>query len=84
MNCCFFFRDGKIVNLKEEDSDLETQELYRSRSKYSKGDFGVNDGREEGEKEKMVKTHYSKRRTYSKTKSEGDNNLPSNEMEVST
>ncbi|XP_076178839.1 methenyltetrahydrofolate synthase domain-containing protein lost isoform X2 [Ptiloglossa arizonensis] len=74
-------KDGKIVNLKEEDSDLETQELYRSRSKYSKGDFGVNDGREEGEKEKMVKTHYSKRRTYSKTKSEGDNNLPSNEME---
>ncbi|XP_076635988.1 methenyltetrahydrofolate synthase domain-containing protein lost [Colletes latitarsis] len=81
-------KDGKIVTLKEEDSDIEIKELYTSLRNYLKSKKCIrprksvsvsNDSCEEGEKEKAVKTHFPKRRIYNKFRAEGDNNLPLND-----
>lgn len=84
------FRDGKIVTLKEEDSDTETQKPYRYRSnplknnkrfKPRKNVPAVNDFNEEGEKQCTIKGR-SKKRTLGNIKSGTDNNLVANEVEV--
>ncbi|KOC68305.1 Methenyltetrahydrofolate synthase domain-containing protein [Habropoda laboriosa] len=82
-------KEGKIVTLKEEDSDVEIQKPYRNRSNYvkSKKHFktrkdvsGINDANEEGEKQ-PIKTRFPKRRTNNKVKSGNDNNVFSDEVE---
>ncbi|XP_043256969.1 methenyltetrahydrofolate synthase domain-containing protein isoform X1 [Colletes gigas] len=73
-------KDGKIVTLKEEDSDNEIKELYTTLRNYLKSKKRTrprksvsvgNDSCEEGEKERAVKTHFSKRRIYDKFRAEG-------------
>ncbi|CAK9830991.1 Methenyltetrahydrofolate synthase domain-containing protein [Anthophora retusa] len=82
-------KEGKIITLKEEDSDVEVQKPYRNRFNYvkSKKHFktrkdvsGVNDANEEGEKQ-QIKTRFPKRRAYNKTKPGNDSNVFSNEIE---
>lgn len=86
-NCYTFPREGKIVTLKEEDSDIETQKSNRShyiknkrRFKARKPASSVNDVNEDGEKQE-VKTSVLKKRTSSKIKS-GDDNVFSDVVEV--
>ncbi|XP_076751152.1 methenyltetrahydrofolate synthase domain-containing protein lost [Xylocopa sonorina] len=79
-------KEGKVITLKEEDSDAETQKPYRNRPSYVKNKkrfktrkdaSNIND--EEGEK--RMKTRFPKRRTFNKSKLEEDNNVFSNELE---
>ncbi|XP_076302810.1 methenyltetrahydrofolate synthase domain-containing protein-like [Lasioglossum baleicum] len=79
-------KEGKIVTLKEEDSDIETQKSNRShyiknkrRFKARKPASSVNDVNEDGEKQE-VKTSVLKKPTSSKIKS-GDDNVFSDVVE---
>ncbi|XP_046144317.1 methenyltetrahydrofolate synthase domain-containing protein isoform X1 [Osmia bicornis bicornis] len=76
-------KDGKIVTLKEEDSDTETQKPYRNRSnplrnnkrfKPRKNVPSVNDFNEEGEKQCTIKGRSPKKRTLGNIKSGTDAN----------
>lgn len=93
LTCYSLFRDGKVITLKEEDSDVEAPKPYRSRSNYSrnkssrirKDGLDVNDacGEEENrEGETAVKARFPRRRAHNKVKREGDNKSPSKEGEV--
>lgn len=82
----FFFREGKIVTLKEEDSDIEIQKSYRShyiknkrRSKTKKAASSGKDVNEE--RGEQVKPRSSKKRAFNKIKS-GDDNVFSDVAEV--
>ncbi|XP_076669437.1 methenyltetrahydrofolate synthase domain-containing protein lost isoform X2 [Andrena cerasifolii] len=85
-------KDGKVITLKEEDSDVEAPKPYRSRSNYSRNKssrirndgLDVNDACGEGENregEAAVKARFPRRRTHNKVKREGDNKSPSKEGE---
>lgn len=78
-------KEGKVVILKEEDSDIETQKTYRSNYVKNKKRFKTkkivsNDNNIGKEEEKQVKTRFLKKRTFNKVNSR-DNNVFSNVAE---
>lgn len=86
LNSCAFSREGKVVTLKEEDSDIEIQKTYRSNHVKNKKRFKTkkivsNDNNIGEEEEKQIKTRFLKKRTFNKVNSR-DNNVFSNVAEV--
>lgn len=89
----FFRRDGKMVILKEVDSDIETQRYIKNRVKYPKNKKRLNVKKDvsnmenstvEGAKDKILKPRFPRKRTYKKAKVEEENNLSNVEVQVST
>ncbi|XP_017875310.1 methenyltetrahydrofolate synthase domain-containing protein [Ceratina calcarata] len=84
-------KEGKVIVLKEEDSDVEAQKSYRNRSNYVKNkkrfktrrnESNDNDSNEQGEKQ--VKTRLPRRRADNKVKSGNDNTMFFNETDEKT
>lgn len=86
----FFRRDGKIVILKEVDSDVETRQYIKNRVKYPKNKKRFNAKRDapntentvEGGKDKTDKPRFPRRRTYKKPKAEEESDPPNAEVQV--
>lgn len=86
----FFHSDGKIVVLKEVDSDVETRHYIKNRVKYPKNKKRFNAKRDasntentvEG-KDKVDKPRFPQRRTNKKPKVEEENNPLNAEVQVS-
>lgn len=81
-----FFREGKIVTLKEEDSDIEIRKSYRSNYIKNKRRFKTKNVASSGndvneERGKQVKPRFPKKRAFNKFKS-GDDNVLSDVAEV--
>ncbi|XP_011632953.1 methenyltetrahydrofolate synthase domain-containing protein [Pogonomyrmex barbatus] len=82
-------KDGKIIVLKEIDSDIETRQYIKNRVKYPKNkrrfkrdasnteNFVAEDG-----KVKVDKPRFPRRRTYKKVKIEEENNFPNIEVQT--
>ncbi|XP_029167567.1 methenyltetrahydrofolate synthase domain-containing protein [Nylanderia fulva] len=84
-------KDGKIVILKEVDSDIETHRYIKNRVKYSKNKkhhnikkdaANIENSTVEGVKDKILKPRFPRRRTYKKTKVEEENNLSNAEVQT--
>lgn len=91
VNTWLFFRsDGKVIILKEVDSDTETRHYIKNRVKYPKNKKRFNAKRDvsnientmEGGKDKVDKPRFPRRRTYKKPKAGDESNSP-NELQVS-
>lgn len=89
----FFCRDGKMVILKEVDSDIETHRYIKNRAKYPKNKKHLNIKKDasnietstvESVKDKILKPRFPRKRIYKKAKAEEENNLPNAEVQVST
>lgn len=83
----FSYREGKIVTLKEEESDVDTQKLYRNRSNYvkHKKPFGTAkyvSGTNDEKDKQQVRTRIFKKRVNSNAKTEDNNSVISNEITV--
>lgn len=82
-------KDGKIVVLKEVDSDVETRPYIKNRVKYpkkkrfsTKRDASNTENTVEGGKDKVDKPRFPRRRTYKKPKAEEESNSPNAETKV--
>ncbi|XP_071571814.1 methenyltetrahydrofolate synthase domain-containing protein [Temnothorax nylanderi] len=82
--------DGKIVVLKEVDSDVETRHYIKNRVKYPRNKKRFNAKRDvsntenivEGDKDKVDKPRLPRRRTYKKPKVEEESNPPNAEVQT--
>ncbi|CAL1673424.1 unnamed protein product [Lasius platythorax] len=84
-------KDGKMVILKEVDSDIETQRYIKNCVKYPKNKKRLNVKKDasnmenstvEGAKDKILKPRFPRKRTYKKAKVEEENNLSNVEVQT--
>lgn len=84
-------KDGKMVILKEVDSDIETYRYIKNRVKYPKNKKHLNIKKDasnlenstvEGAKDKILKPRFPRKRTYKKTKAEEENNFSNAETKM--
>ncbi|XP_031839216.1 methenyltetrahydrofolate synthase domain-containing protein lost isoform X2 [Nomia melanderi] len=73
-------KDGKVITLKEEDDSEYVR--YKRPFRTKRNTFPGNDGCEEEEKEKPVRTRFPRRRGFREVKTEGDTNVSSNEEKL--
>lgn len=87
MNSLSYFRSGKVISLKEVDSDVETKQYNRDTrrlTKFKRLKRSKREGKDTeaagGDKEEGSKPQFVKRRQNSRRRGDGDNSFPSGEV----